>query len=256
VKVHTTSGIVINVEIQVITSPELRKRFVFYPAKMITEQAVRGKSYDIIERVISIIITDDVLIPEDVDYYNEYGIINKKTGTVFSDLLTIAVLELPKLPEKPDGRGIWPWGRFFRSRNEEELKMAAKGDVGVGQAMAVLMELSEDEQTRVLAESREKFLWDQWGREKHQYNMGLEEGLAKGTETGRQMGLEAGMERGREEGLEEGMAKGTERGRRMGREEGREEGRRETAKRLRAMGLSTDQIAAATGLDPEVIDAL
>ncbi|MDR1617452.1 MAG: Rpn family recombination-promoting nuclease/putative transposase [Treponema sp.] len=75
------------------------------------------------------------------------------TGTVFSDLLTIAVLELPKLPEQPDGRGIWPWGRFFRSRSEEELKMAAKGDVGVGQAMAVLMELSEDKQTRLLAES-------------------------------------------------------------------------------------------------------
>jgi predicted transposase/invertase (TIGR01784 family) len=102
--------------------------------------------------------------------------------------------------------------------------MAAKGDVGVGQAMAVLMELSEDEQTRLLVESREKFLWDQWGRRKYEYDMG------------------------REEGLEEGMAKGTERG--------REEGRRETAKRLRAMGLPVDQIAAATGLDPEVIDAL
>jgi predicted transposase YdaD len=62
--------------------------------------------------------------------------------------------------------------------------------------------------------------------------MGLEEGLAKGTETGRQMGLEAGMERGREEG------------------------RREAAKNFRAMGLPVDQIAAATGLDPEVIDAL
>jgi hypothetical protein len=56
------------------------------PHKMITEQAVRGKGYDVIERVISIIIMDDVLIPEDVDYYNEYGIMNKKTGTVFSDL--------------------------------------------------------------------------------------------------------------------------------------------------------------------------
>jgi predicted transposase/invertase (TIGR01784 family) len=82
--------------------------------------------------------------------------------------------------------------------------------------MAVLMELSEDEQTRLLVESREMFLWDHWGREKHQYNMGREEGM----------------------------------------ERGREEGRRETAKNFRAMGLPVDQIAAATGLDPEVIDAL
>jgi predicted transposase/invertase (TIGR01784 family) len=162
--------------------------------------------------VISIIIMDDILIPEEVDYYHEYGILNKRTGTVFSDLLTIAVLELPKLPEEPDGREIWRWGRFFRSRNEEELKMAAEADAGVGQAAAVLMELSEDERTRLLAESREKFLWDQWGREKHQYSMGLEEGI--------------------------------------------ERGRRETAKRLKAMGLPVDQIAAATGLDPEAIEAL
>ncbi|MDR1655163.1 MAG: Rpn family recombination-promoting nuclease/putative transposase [Treponema sp.] len=208
VKVHTASGIVINVEIQVVTSPELHKRFVFYPAKMLTEQAVRGKSYNAIERVISIIIMDGILLPEDVDYYNEYGILNKKTGTAFSDLLTIAVLELPKLPEEPDGRGIWPWGRFFRSRSEEELKMAAERDAGVGQAMAELMELSEDECERLLAVSREKFLWDQWGREKHQYSMGLEEG------------------------------------------------RRETAKRLKAMGLPIDQIAAAAGLSLEAVKAL
>jgi predicted transposase/invertase (TIGR01784 family) len=216
IKVHTTSGIIINVEIQVLTFPELRKRFVFYPAKMIAEQAVRGKNYDIIERVISIIIMDDILLPEDVDYYNEYGILNKKTGTVFSDLLTIAVLELPKLPEKPDGRGIWPWGRFFRSRSEEELKMAAAEDAGVGQAMAVLMELSEDERERLLAESREKFLRDQWSREKHQYGMGLEEGLAKGIE----------------------------------------KGRRETGKKLKEMGLPVDQIAAATGLSSEAVKTL
>jgi predicted transposase/invertase (TIGR01784 family) len=39
-------------------------------------------------------------------------------------------------------------------------------------------------------------------------------------------------------------------------EEGREEGRRETAKNLKEMGLPIDQIAAATGLDPELIRTL
>jgi predicted transposase/invertase (TIGR01784 family) len=103
---------------------------------------------------------------------------------------------------------------------ESAAKLQAQNAERFGPALAVLMELSEDERARLLAESREKFQWDQWGREKHQYSMG------------------------REEGLEEGLTKGMERG------------RRETAKRLRAMGLPVDQIAAATGLDPEVIDAL
>jgi hypothetical protein len=55
-----------------------------------------------------------------------------------------------------------------------------------------------------------------------------------------------------EEGLEEGL----EQGRGEGLEQGLEQGRRETAKNLMAMGLSVDQIAAATGLDPELIRAL
>jgi predicted transposase/invertase (TIGR01784 family) len=39
VKIHTKSDIVINVEIQVASSPELRDRIVLYVAKMLTEQA-------------------------------------------------------------------------------------------------------------------------------------------------------------------------------------------------------------------------
>jgi flagellar biosynthesis/type III secretory pathway protein FliH len=110
--------------------------------------------------------------------------------------------------------------------------MVAEQDAGVGQAMAVLMELSEDERTRLLADSREKFLWDQWGREKHQYTMGLEAGREEGLAQGTERGLEAGLEKGRQMGLEE------------------------TAKRLKAMGLPIGQTAAATGLDPKVIEAL
>jgi predicted transposase/invertase (TIGR01784 family) len=111
-----------------------------------------------------------------VDYYNEYGIINRKTGKEFSDLLGIYVLELPKLPEAPDGRRVWPWGRFFRSLSEEEMLMAAGNDGEIKQAAGVVMELSEDEADRMLAESREIFLWDQRVREEDRYNRGLEKG--------------------------------------------------------------------------------
>jgi predicted transposase YdaD len=55
---------------------------------------------------------------------------------------------------------------------------------------------------------------------------------------------------------EEGWEEGREQGREQGLEQGLEQGRRETAKNLKAMGLSVDRIAAATGLDPELINAL
>jgi hypothetical protein len=56
--------------------------------------------------------------------------------------------------------------------------------------------------------------------------------------------LEVRWEEGREQGLVQGL------------EQGLEQGRRETAKNLKEMGLPVDQIAAATGLDPELIRAL
>jgi hypothetical protein len=54
--------------------------------------------------------------------------------------------------------------------------MAAEKDEEIRQAAGVVMELSEDEADRMLAESREIFLWDQRVREEDRYNRGLEEG--------------------------------------------------------------------------------
>ena len=69
-------------------------------------------------------------------------------------------------------------------------------------------------------------------------------------------------------GIDEGVAKGEAKGFADGREEGREEGRAEglaegenkaniaTAQRLLAMGLSADQVSAATQLPLEHIEKL
>lgn len=62
----------------------------------------------------------------------------------------------------------------------------------------------------------------------------------EGYEEGREEGLEKGREEGREEGLKKGLEKGLEKG--------REERTLEIAKKMKAMGLSKEQIALATGL--------
>ena len=67
-----------------------------------------------------------------------------------------------------------------------------------------------------------------------------EEAIAVWREEAMEEGLKRGLERGRTEGRAEGLERGLERG--------RTEGKRETARKLKAMGLSAEQIAAATGL--------
>jgi predicted transposase/invertase (TIGR01784 family) len=63
-----------------------------------------------------------------------------------------------------------------------------------------------------------------------------------------QEGRQAGHAEGREEGREEGRAEGLE--------EGQAKERLNTAKRLKAMGLSPDQIVEATGLDVRMLETL
>jgi predicted transposase/invertase (TIGR01784 family) len=166
VQVHTASGVIINVEVQVASYAGLRSRFVFYPAKLLVSQVKRGDEYQKLAPVVSIIIMKELLVPEEEGYYNEYGLINKRTGAVFSDLLSIKVFELSKMPLSvdlipPGERQLWYWGKFFQARTEEEFNMAAEQDGAIREAVDVLMEASEDEVARVRAIRREIFLMDQ-----------------------------------------------------------------------------------------------
>jgi hypothetical protein len=54
--------------------------------------------------------------------------------------------------------------KFLKTEREEELEMIAQKSAEIGKAVAVLMELSADERTRMLAEAREKAWRDEMDR--------------------------------------------------------------------------------------------
>jgi len=193
VKIKTGTGKIIDIEIQIAERPQMRERIIFYLSRMVTEQISRGEDYRKIERSICILIADYIQIPENDYYHNRYRLSDPKTGSEFSDLVEVNTLELPKLPHNTDGTALWDWLKFLAVREEEELKMLAEKNPQIGKAVARLQELSEDERTRLLAESREKWEWDNAARMQAAREKGLEEGLEKG--------LEKGLERGLEEGL-------------------------------------------------------
>jgi predicted transposase/invertase (TIGR01784 family) len=173
VKVITKSNYVINVEIQMSTTAVFRKRLLWYMAKLLTEQIRRGENYQKIEWAICIAILGDTLMPENGDYHNEMGIINKKTGEVFTDLMELHTIELSKLPAEPDGSKLWNWGRFLTSKTPEEFEMAGTTDADIGEAVAVMFELNEDDRQRMLADARQAWLWDQQAREDERYRQAL-----------------------------------------------------------------------------------
>jgi len=166
VKVKTKSGKLVNVEIQVLPSPELRKRVVFYASKMLAGQAKSGEKYTNIKRVISIVITDHILIPESQKYHNRYTLYDPESCTEFSDILEIHAVELPKIPAATDGTQLWWWTKFLSAKSKEEFVMLAEQNPQVKKAVVRLMELSADQRTRSIVESRQKREWDIRAREK------------------------------------------------------------------------------------------
>jgi len=105
----------------------MKERVLFYSSKMITEQVGSDDRFQEIKRVISIIITDFMLIAESEKYHHRFTL--------------------------------------YDYENNEDLEMIAEKSPQVKKAVFRLMELSEDEKTRMLYESRQKLEWHIQGRE-------------------------------------------------------------------------------------------
>jgi predicted transposase/invertase (TIGR01784 family) len=190
VRLRLKSGEIINIEIQARIIRDLRKRIAFTSAKLLSEQLKRGQDYHLLKRVVCIVICDGILLPDEPDYYNRYRLRNVRTGSEFTDVQEIAILEPGKLPGEPDGGDLFNWGRFFKAKSPGELAMAGKTDFAIGKAAALVMELNEDEAERMLADARWKWQMDQAARERYRYRKGLAKGR-KETEATYRPALEA-----------------------------------------------------------------
>lgn len=185
VKVHTKTGKIIDIEIQLLPFSEMRERVVFYTSKMVTGQIGRGQDYDTIKRVVSIVITDYVFIPENRDYHNEYRLRNRKGDSEFTDVIEVDILELPKLPDEKQDSDLWRWMKFLKAERKEDLEMLAQENQYIKQVSGSLMELSQDEAVRLLEEAREKERRDNASRMKGAFREGKLEGLQEGEKKGK-----------------------------------------------------------------------
>jgi len=166
VKLYTKTRKVIHIEIQLKVTPELQKRVILYDAKLISEQIGSGDDYDLIKKVISIIITDENLIPASTRYHHRFTFYDPEAEVEFSDILEINTLELRKLPNGTDGTELYDWAKFIAAETEEELTMIAERNPKIGKAVVKLRELSADERTRDLYERREKARRDMAAQQK------------------------------------------------------------------------------------------
>jgi predicted transposase/invertase (TIGR01784 family) len=161
VKLYTKTRKVIHIEIQLKVAEELKNRIILYNSRLITEQIGSGQEYGVIHKVVSIVITDEDLIPFSPRYHHRFTFYDPEAEVEFSDIMEIHSIELKKLPEDNDGTALYDWARFIAAESEEEMDKAAERNEEVKKAMVKYRELTADEQTRDLYERREKARRDQ-----------------------------------------------------------------------------------------------
>ena len=220
IKLRTKSRKVIHIEIQLKITESMRERIVFYDSKLITEQMGSGDKYNEIKKVISIVITDEKLIPVSPRYHHRFTFYDPDAGVELTDIIEIHSIELQKLPDDTDGTALYDWAKFIAAETEEELDMIAERNPQVGKAAVKLREMSADERARDLFERREKALRDI-----------------------------ASM-------MHDSEQKGRLEGRCEGRLEGRHEQAIEIARGLLEMAIPIDAIIRVTGLSPDEIESL
>jgi predicted transposase/invertase (TIGR01784 family) len=157
---------------------------------LFTKQLESGNKYGKLRKTISIVITDFVMFKEEAGYHNRFHMRNDKSGGLFSDILEINTLELPKLSETSDGTELWDFMRFLNSETEEEMEAVAEKNPQIQKAVATVRKLSADEEARMYAEMREQALWDV----KNRLFCAIEEGEKRGREEGIGIGERRGLE--------------------------------------------------------------
>jgi predicted transposase/invertase (TIGR01784 family) len=250
VKVLTKSGKVINVEVQVCPLFAIRKRIIYYLSKLIWEQVRQGDEYGRIQQAIIVLICDHEIRDEPGQtegggpldkpalnglktggYLNSFTLRNDITGKVFTNLIKIITIELPKVPKETDKAAVWPWARFFTCKGEEEFDMLAKEYPEVTKVVGELKKLSLGERLRMLSDEREKRRKDRLARERYV----REEGIV--------LGMEKGIALGKEEARKEDLAEAYQE-------------KLEAARKLKAVGLSAEFIAESLKLPLETVECL
>ena len=240
IKARNSKGEIIIIEVQNTRELYYLERVLYGVAKAITEHINLGDSYGEVKKVYSIsILYFDLGVGSDYLYHGQNQFIGVHTG----DHLQIRTKErnaiVTRLPSE-----IFP--EYILIRVNEFDKVAV---TPLDEWMRYLKDgvIAPDTTAPGLSEAREKLrYYSMTDKERHAYDEHLNAVMIQNDV------LNTAKMEGRMEGLVEGRAEGLEKGR----TEGRMVERLDNAKKLKELGVSSEIIAQATGLDLKEIDGL
>lgn len=175
----------INIEMQVEDLGNWPERSISYLGRTF-DQTKSGGDYSDIRTTIHIGILDFNLPHLTPEFYSEFKLMNVKNHEIYSDKFVLRVLHLTSLEndsieKKP--ADLYYWAKLFKATTWEEIKMLAKNNLDIEDAVVTLHELSDDEKIKLQCEARERYEWD------------MASAIAKGKREGKEEGLRQGEDR-------------------------------------------------------------
>ena len=175
-----------NIEIQLNYYSDMEKRMLYYWSDNYKRKLVTGKSYNTLQKTISILILDYTLdiLKDFEDVGTKWQIRDELTGKkVLTEDLEIVILELPKvmkLYNKYPNNKAYQWLMFLDNPNSKEVGAIMKENKEIKSIADTLEQVSGDEKLRRIAELKEKAILDEKAALDYATEKGRAEGLAEG----------------------------------------------------------------------------
>ena len=214
IKLMLNDNQIINIEMQVDNLGDWEERSLTYLCRAF-DHLESGDNYkDALKTVqIGILNFTPRGFPEKL--YLQYNFLNKETGHIYSDKLTLFVLQLNQLGDEKDEKtmpDLYYWAQLFKATTWEEIAMLAEKNESIKEGIVTLKQLTDDERFLMQCEARERYRKDLSAATE----LGVEQGLQLGMEQGLQQGMEQGLQQGMEQGLQQGMEQGLQQGMNIG----------------------------------------
>jgi predicted transposase/invertase (TIGR01784 family) len=113
---------------------------------------------------------------------------NEQAKKVFTELVKVVIIELPKVPKEDDGTRLWPWTSLLKAQTKEDVEMLVKEKPELTPAGDVIIHLSASERERALYEMREMRRMDDIAQMRWATEQGEKRGIKLGEKRGQLQG--------------------------------------------------------------------
>ncbi len=235
------------VEIQMEWSRAFTRRVLFNASKAYVRQLGMSIDYHLLQPVYSLSLVNDVFEPDMDEFYHYYRLVHEEHTNKVIDGLNLIFVELPKFKPQniSEKKMMVLWLRFLTEISER--------------TRVVPHEFLENPEVKRAVEIVEESAYsdgEMYAYDKFWDTIRVERTLEYDREQKAKQMYADGMEKGRAEGIEKGIKKGIEKGIEKGRAEGYEESKRDDARKMKALGMTTETISQVTGLSAKEIETL